>query len=224
MTVPTALERVGNFSQTFIRDESGNPVPARIFDPFNVVQEGPDLYRRAEFPNATIPNPDPYALRMYGYYPQPNRTPEDVYNTNNFEATTTTTVRRHSSNNRVDFKQGAHSIYGSGGISWAEIITPRPFGTAPFNDADGIRSDSNPYIQLGDAIVVSPTLVVDVRYGLSRIDAKNLSGNKTGFDLLRRVRRAGQRAVADALPGHRAERESERLRRWQRRRQQLDRF
>jgi trimeric autotransporter adhesin len=182
MTVPTALERVGNFSQTFIRDENGNPVPARIFDPWNVVQEGPDLYRRVEFPNAIIPNPDPYALRIFTYYPQPNRTPDDVFNTNNFESTTTTTVRRHSSNNRVDFKQGAHSIYGSGGISWAEIITPRPFGAAPFNDADGIRSDSNPYIQLGDAIVVSPTLVVDVRYGLSRIDAKNLSGNKTGFD------------------------------------------
>ena len=182
MTVPTALERVGNFSQTFIRDENGNPVPARIFDPWNVVQEGADLYRRAEIPNAIIPNPDPYALRMFSYYPMPNRTPEDVYNTNNFEATTTTTVRRHSSNNRVDFKWGSHSIYGSGGISYAEIITPRPFGEAPFNDADGIRSDKNPYFQLGDAIVISPTLVVDLRYGLSRINTQNLSGNKEGFD------------------------------------------
>ena len=47
LTVPTALERVGNFSQTFIRDENGNPVPPRIFDPFAVVQQGADLYRRA---------------------------------------------------------------------------------------------------------------------------------------------------------------------------------
>jgi hypothetical protein len=182
MTVPTALERVGNFSQTFIRDENGNPVRARIFDPFHVTQEGPDLFRRAEIPNAIIPTPDPFALRMYSYYPLPNRTPEDVYNTNNFESTTTTTVRRHSNNNRVDFKYKNHSIYGSGGISYAEIITPRPFGEAPFNDAAGIRSDKNPYIQLGDAVVISPTLVLDVRYGLSRINTKNLSGNKTGFD------------------------------------------
>ena len=65
---------------------------------------------------------------------------------------------------------------------YAEIITPRPFGTAPFNDAPGIRSDKNPYIQLGDAIVLTPSLVADVRYGLSRINTKNLSGNKTGFD------------------------------------------
>ncbi len=182
MTVPTALERVGNFSQTFIRDEAGNPVPARIFDPFNVVQEGPDLFRRAEFPNAIIANPDPYTLRMFGFYPLPNRTPEDAFNLNNFEATTTQTVRRHSSNNRVDYKFKNHSIYGSGGISYAEIIQPRPFGAAPFNDAAGIRSDKNPYIQLGDAVVLSPTLVLDVRYGLSRINTKNLAGNKTGFD------------------------------------------
>ena len=126
--MPTALERVGNFSQTFIRDENGNPVPARIFDPFNVVQEGPDLFRRVEIPNAIIPNPDPFALRMFSFYPLPNRTPDDVFNTNNFEATTLKTVRRHSSNNRVDFRTRNHSIYGSGGISYAEIVTPRPFG------------------------------------------------------------------------------------------------
>ena len=107
MTVPTALERVGNFSQTFIRDENGNAVPARIFDPFNVTQLGPDLYRRREIPNAIITNPDPYALRMFSFYPLPNRTPDDVFNTNNFEATTTQTVRRHSSNNRVDFNSEA---------------------------------------------------------------------------------------------------------------------
>jgi len=181
MTVPTALERVGNFSQTSIRDENGNAVPARIFDPWNVTQLGPDLYQRREFPNAIIPNPDPYALKMYSFYPLPNRTPDDVFNTNNFEATTTQTVRRHSSNNRVDFKWKNHSIYGSGGISYAEIVTPRPFGTAPFNDAPALRGDKNPYIQVGDAVVLSKSLVLDVRYGLSRVNTKNLNGNKEGF-------------------------------------------
>jgi hypothetical protein len=181
MTVPTALERVGNFSQTFIQDESGNPVPARIFDPWNVVQEGPDLYRRVEFPNAIISNPDPYALLMYSYYPLPNRTPDDVYNTNNYEASVAQTVRRHSSTNRVDFRYKNHSIYGSGGISWAEIVTPRPFGESPFNGAAGIRGDKNPYFQLGDAIVVSPTVVVDVRYGVSRINTRSFSGDKDDF-------------------------------------------
>jgi hypothetical protein len=117
MTVPTALERAGNFSQTFIRDESGQPVPAATFDPFNVVQAGPDLFRRMQVPNAIIPNPHPAALKAYSYYPTPNRTPDDVFNTNNFEAYVVQTVRRHNLNNRIDYLHGKHSLYGSGGIS-----------------------------------------------------------------------------------------------------------
>jgi hypothetical protein len=180
-TVPTALERVGNFSQTFIRNESGLPVPAQIFDPYTVVQEGPDLYRRILIPNAILPNPNPAALRMLAFYPMPNRAPDDVFNTNNFEANTTLTVRRHSSNNRVDWRAGKHSIYASGGISYATITTPRPFGETPFNGAAGIRSDNNPYVQIGDAIVLSRSLVVDVRYGMTRIETKSFAGDKTGF-------------------------------------------
>ncbi|MEP6717226.1 MAG: carboxypeptidase-like regulatory domain-containing protein, partial [Terriglobia bacterium] len=103
LSVPTAAERVGDFSHTFIRDANGSPVPAQIFDPYNVTQLGPDLYQRALIPNAIIPNPNPYALKMYSFYPLPNRTPDDVFNTNNFGATTVTQVRRHSLNNRVDY-------------------------------------------------------------------------------------------------------------------------
>jgi len=76
MTVPTALERVGDFSQTLIPDENGRPVPAQIFDPFNVVQQGPDLYRRQPIPNARIANPNPAAgsLSCPGRFCQANIT------------------------------------------------------------------------------------------------------------------------------------------------------
>ena len=166
-------------------------MPARIFDPFNVVQEGPDLYRRVEIPNAIIPNPNPFALRMFSFYPLPNRTPDDVFNTEQLRGDDRRRrCGRYSSNNRVDLRLGSHSIYGSGGISYAEIVTPRPFGESPFNGAAGIRGDKNPYIQIGDAFVLSPTLVLDVRYGISRINTKDFSGDKEGFDRLRLVRRA----------------------------------
>jgi hypothetical protein len=181
MTVPTALERVGDFSQTLIPDENGRPVPAQIFDPFNVVQQGPDLYRRQPIPNARIANPNPAAVYMYSFYPLPNRTPDDVYNTNNFQASIEQTIRRYSSNSRVDYRTGRHSIYGSGGISYATIVTPRPFGQAPVNGADGIRGDNNPFVQIGDAIVVNSTTLLDVRYGVSRINTQNLTGDKVGF-------------------------------------------
>ncbi|MFB3777755.1 MAG: TonB-dependent receptor domain-containing protein [Bryobacteraceae bacterium] len=181
LSVPTALERQGNFSQTKIREASGAAVPAQIFDPWNVTQLGPDLFRRTPIPGAIIPNPNPAALKAYGYYPDPNRTPDDAFNTNNFQAATVTTVRRHSLNNRVDYRIGKHSVYGSFGIAYAPIKTPRPFGKAPFNDAPSESKDKNPYVQIGDTIVLSPTLVLDLRYGLSRVFTKSYSGNKSGF-------------------------------------------
>jgi hypothetical protein len=179
-TVPTALERQGDFSQTYIQS-GGVPVPAQVFNPFSVTQLATDLYQRAPFPNAIIPNPNPYAVHMYSFYPKPNRVPDDVYNTNNYASSEVNTVRRHTLNNRIDVKLGKHSIYGSGGLDYGDITQPRPFGTAPFNDAPSITKDRNPYGQIGDTIALSPTLLVDVRYGVTRIVALNLAGNRTGF-------------------------------------------
>lgn len=181
MTVPTALEKQGDFSQSFIKSESGAAIPARTYDPYNVTQVGADLYQRQLVPNAQISNPNASALLIYGYYPSANRTPDDAFNTNNYSATIVETVRRHSLNNRVDYLWGKHSIYGSGGISYAEIVTPRPFGESPFNGASGSRKDNNPYVQVGDTIVLTPTTVVDIRYGVSRINTRAFSGDKEGF-------------------------------------------
>ena len=118
---------------------------------------------------------------MYSFYPEPNRTPDDPSNVNNYASSEVNTVRRHTLNNRVDFKHGKHSIYGSGGFDYGDAPQPRPFGTAGFNDAPTITKDRNPYGQIGDTIVISPTLLLDVRYGATRIIALNLGGNRTGF-------------------------------------------
>ncbi len=91
------------------------------------------------------------------------------------------TVRRQTLNNRVDYRLGKHSIYGSGGFDFGDVTQPRPFGNAPFNDAPTITNDRNPYGQIGDTIVFSPTLFVDVRYGMTRINTNNLGGNRSGF-------------------------------------------
>ena len=182
MTVPTPAEATGDFSHTFIRDANGSPTPAQIFDPYSVTQLGPDLFQRSIIPNAIIPNPNPYALKMFGFYPSPNRTPDDVFNTNNYQATTVTQVRRHSLNNRVDYKRGAHSIYGSAGLFQGTISSPRPFGKAPLNDAASITKDKNPYAQIGDTIVLNPTTIIDARFGFNRIYTQALSGNHSGFD------------------------------------------
>ncbi|HEV2275538.1 MAG TPA: TonB-dependent receptor [Acidobacteriaceae bacterium] len=180
-TVPTALERVGNFSKTFQQGANGVPTPAQLFNPFSVTQIAPDLYQRAPFPNAIIPNPDPYTTYIYSFYPQPNRTPDDVYNTNNFTSTQINTVRRQTSDNRIDYRRGRHSIYGSGGFDFGTILQPVAFGTKGFNNDPATIKDRNPYAQIGDTIVLSPTLFVDLRYGGTRTNTINFAGNHSGF-------------------------------------------
>jgi hypothetical protein len=73
MTVPTLLERQGDFSKTMTPGPNNAPVPVRLFDPFSATQVGDNVYQHAEIPGARIPNPDAFGLRLYSYYPEPNR-------------------------------------------------------------------------------------------------------------------------------------------------------
>jgi hypothetical protein len=183
-TVPTELERVGNFSQTMIRETTGLPVPAQVFNPYSVVQQGTDLYQRAPYPNAIVTNNSPAfaaAQYMYSFFPKANRTPDDVYNTNNYASATVQNVRRQSLNTRIDYRLGKHSIYGSTGFGYGTVLSPRAFGTSPFNGAPALTKDRNPYGQIGDTIVLSPTLVLDLRYGVTRINTLAFAGDKSGF-------------------------------------------
>jgi hypothetical protein len=79
MTVPTQLERLGDFSQT--RDARGVLVP--IYDPATTLGAA-----RTEFPGNAIPQHrlDPVGLRIAAMYPLPNRTPDNPTGANNFSA------------------------------------------------------------------------------------------------------------------------------------------
>ena len=203
-TVPTALERVGNFSETFQQNSNGVASPAQLFNPFSVTQQGSNLYQRAPFPNAIIPTPNPEALYIYGFYPMPNRTPDDVYNTNNFTSTVVNTVRRQTLNNRVDYKRGRHSIYGNGGFDFGTILQPFYWGkfvTKGFNDAPTTTKDTNPYAQIGDTILINPTLFIDLRYGATRTHAIDESGNHSGFSQYNQFGIAAGTQAIFALPG-----------------------
>src|SRR5882762_523395 len=63
ITVPTELERAGNFSQTFI-NVAGTATPAQVYNPFSVTQLATDLYQGAPYPNAIIPHPYPFAVHL----------------------------------------------------------------------------------------------------------------------------------------------------------------
>lgn len=193
-TVPTALEKQGNFSQT-LANVNGVPTPIQIFNPFDVTQIGVNQYQRGALPGAVIPASllNPAAVKLFSYYPLPNNTPSDVYNTGNYFNRGIQDFGRNSENSRIDYRIGKHSIYGTGGITKDHIDTPGPWG--PGNPFYSFRtqlgmavflgqtvSDQNPYAAIGDTIAISPTLVADFRYGFNRINANNLQNVDPSFD------------------------------------------
>ena len=185
-TVPTALEQAGDFSRTFVNVNSV-PTPLKIYDPYDVTQTGANEYRRAEIPNAIIPRPDPFALKLMSFYPLPNRTPEDDYGTNNFFLRGIQRFNKNSVNSRLDYRLGGHSIYGTFGVFQGTIKTPSSWGEDnPFYSrgdfVGNLITDRNPYGSIGDTLALTPTLILDMRYGINRINANNEAAVFPDFD------------------------------------------
>jgi len=193
-TVPTALEKQGNFSKT-LANVNGVPTPIQIFNPFAITQIGANQYQRDALPGSVIPTSllDPAMVKLFSYYPLPNNTPSDVYNTGNYFNRGIQDFGRNSVNSRIDYRIGKHSIYGTGGITKDHILSPGPWGSDnPFYSYKTLLgtavflgqtvSDQNPYAAIGDTIALSPTLVADIRYGFNRINANNLQNVNPSFD------------------------------------------
>ena len=81
LTVPTALQRTGDFSQTFTT--AGKLIP--IYDP-NSTQLVNGAYVRTPFPGNVIPTSviDPVGAKFLDYYPTPNQSPSNAAGGNNF--------------------------------------------------------------------------------------------------------------------------------------------
>jgi hypothetical protein len=209
-TVPTARERAGDFSQTLV-NVNGKALPLKLFDPFNVTQLQPNVYQRTAIPNSIIPTPNPFALRMLSYYPMPNRTPDDAFNTNNYFLGVKQQFNRNSINSRVDYDWRKHSFYGTGGLFQGSVDTPSswgpaslPFHSGPESFAGGYGlslTDRNPYAAIGDTVVLSPRFVLDIRYGITRTVSLNVMPSQPNFDYSQFGIPAEIQAI-NPVPGH----------------------
>ncbi|MBM3811372.1 MAG: carboxypeptidase regulatory-like domain-containing protein, partial [Acidimicrobiia bacterium] len=81
-TVPTELERRGDFTRTF----AANGQQIRVFDPFSTRPNPAGGFIRDQFPNNTIPASrfDPVAVNVIKFYPQSNTVGNPVTNQNNY--------------------------------------------------------------------------------------------------------------------------------------------
>ena len=185
--VPTELERKGDFSQTKVADNSGNPVPVQLFNPFTATpyQGSTQVFQRQPYPNATITNPDPFGLKILQAYPMPNNPPTDAYSSNNYAFTGSTPTARNSLATRVDYRLGQkNSIYVSGGSSRGSVRQPNAWGNSPFINMafPGQTNDANFYLAAGDTVILNPSTILDVRYGIARIRTYSAFPAGEGFD------------------------------------------
>ncbi|MBI4905452.1 MAG: carboxypeptidase regulatory-like domain-containing protein [Acidobacteria bacterium] len=159
-TVPTALERNGDFSRTFVNP--ANPVQVRIFDPLATTPSG-TTFTRSQFPGNIIPQSriDPVARRMIAFYPLP------VNNniTGNYPANNPRRNRNDTYNIRLDHYMGRHHFFGRGSYQQPWVGEPNYYGN--------IANASNPpllqrrrYAALQDVYTLSPTWILSLNFSI----------------------------------------------------------
>jgi hypothetical protein len=108
-TVPTALQRSGDFSQTYASATSTNPIP--IYDPSTTAPNpAGNGYVRSQFPGNSFGQNrmDSVALAVLKYMPQPNNTPTDPKtNTDNFYSEPESGIDQDVIAARIDHRIGA---------------------------------------------------------------------------------------------------------------------
>ena len=170
-TVPTALERTGDFSKTF--DSAGNLIT--IYDPSTTtlqqtgstactstpVAAGQTVYCRTPFPGNKIPNLDPAGKAIMNSYPLPNQPGQGLSSVNNFLGTAPQTSNQTTVNVRVDHRfSDKHSIFVR--YDWFQRFNyfGDPYGNnlSPTSNHQRLPGDN---IMLDHTWVISPNIVLE---------------------------------------------------------------
>jgi hypothetical protein len=200
MTVPTALEVGGNFSERF----NNKGALYVIYDPLSTtaVPGQTNKYTRQPFSGNIIPTNriDPVSKNLIAYYPRPNVTPIDPYsNTSNYLTSSSGKNKQTewavkldhnlSSSHRIfgrysqsDQGGGASNYFGATPACPTCLVKNNPAGAF---SARGGGSDLNIFpknVVIGHTWTASPTLLVDLRYAINRQLLSRLP-QSGGFDL-----------------------------------------
>ena len=179
-SVPTALERTGDFSQT--HTASGQPVV--IYDPSTTVKSG-SSYTRSPFPGNRIPASqiDAVAAKIINYYPLPNTTGINGTDVNDFFASGVTKTSIDTYDSRADevFNDRNRMFvrYSRRGLTQPPLLL--------FPQASQIAEGGYNQPQVSNSAAIdytrtqSQNFVLDIRYGFSRT-AINFVPVSAGFN------------------------------------------
>ena len=177
-TVPSMDARKGDFSSLL---KIGPQY--QIYDPATIVATGNGRFSRQPLPNNIIPpnRLDPIALQIAKYWPEPN-IPGLPDGTNNYTTQNNPSPNQyHNHIARIDHVLSERQrLYGR---FTKYYKLEGPYRDYFQNAGSGRYFRGRPYnIVLDDTITVSPSLVVDIRYGYQRFPSSSWSPS-AGFDL-----------------------------------------
>jgi hypothetical protein len=175
-TVPTAIERQGNFSGVLAADGS----TSQLYDPYSAVLTGTTI-TRTPYPNNVIPTSElnPIALNYLKFYPQPNITPVRPDGYENFISNATTNDNFNNELGRLDWNMSNKSrMFFDVRTTGYDQVKNDYFQNA----AEGsILFRNNWGGTLDEVYTLNSTNVLDVRVNFSRMAETHASPN-TGFD------------------------------------------
>jgi hypothetical protein len=183
-TVPTALERQGDFSQT--RDANGNLIV--IYDPHTTMLDpsapaGTTRYVRAPFQGNVIPGADldQTGLNILGNYPLPDQPGQGESSVNNFFSAATSASTQNTVGLRLDHRLNDNqSVFGH--FEWFQRnnIYPDPFGNHLSYEPGAQRLPG--YNIMGDHTwVLSPHLIFEHHFVYAHQES-NRSPESLGFN------------------------------------------
>ncbi len=166
-TVPTALQRAGDFSQTL--DAAGKPVT--IYDPLTTQHSGSGFIRQA-FPGNIIPSNrfDPVGRNVMKYYPLPNGPGAANSGANNFNVAGASIYNANQFDIKVDENINDNNRFFTR-YSHRKLDFPAP-NLLPGNLAPYDGALNQPQIVNNGAFDythnLTPTFLMDFRYGFGR--------------------------------------------------------
>ena len=176
-TVPTLLQRRGDFSQTLA---AGNQ-PITIYDPLTAETLPNGQRQRSAFPGNLIPanRIDPVSRRLADLFPEPNQ-PGNALGQNNYVRSAGSTINTDKWDARVDHSFGENTrLFGRYSEQKDVRIVPGPL---PLPIGGGRNTTDTYHQAMADLThVFSPTWLVTAQFSFSRALATQF-GLSRGFD------------------------------------------
>lgn len=173
-TVPTALQRQGDFSQTF--NSQGQQI--RIFDPVTT------LTTRSPFSGNKIQPDriDPVARNMLQLVPAPNTPGDPVTGVNNYISTASQRINKDTFSGRVDQNFSERQrLFGRFTFDSTPIERPDVYGNVA-SPSFGPQTFNRRNLVLDDVLTLNPTLIANGRYSISRL-SNFRTPRSFGFDI-----------------------------------------